>query len=285
MSSFLENAIFDVDLSYFADGGPEFNTTVTMSNNGFETRKINFTDRFNYTINTVNRTNQNNNEYSITALQNFFMAVKGKAYGFRFKDFNFNKTNTATGNIDKDIITSLPNLQIYYKALVDGQATYKKIVKPVDNINFKVYKNNTLIIKDVNYTVDFTKGIITLISAVNLTIINITTGLNCVVTTSTNHGLNTGNVIYLTNLNTGNLLNNKAYTITKLTNTTFRLNNITNAALVTTGNVQKYLQPSDTIRWTGDFHLPVRFDTDKLTYGIDGGLLNITGLSVVELRQ
>lgn len=59
-------------------------------------------------------------------------------------------------------------------------------------------------------------------------------------------------------------------------------------ALDTTTGIVTFVAPfpggGDALTWAGEYDIPVRFDTDWLQIGNDGGLLNWQGVTLVELR-
>jgi len=115
---------FPTDISYGSSGGPEFSTEVVELGSGYEQRNINWAyarARYNvaYGVKTAAQ---------MTALIAFFNARKGRAHGFRFKDWT-DYTATAqdigTGDGTED------DFQLY-KHYTDAQGTYaRKITKPV----------------------------------------------------------------------------------------------------------------------------------------------------------
>lgn len=77
------NVRFPTAISYGAVGGPKFSTTVQTLNSGYEQRNINWADaRREYQFD-VSPARQESWE----ALLAFFHARRGRAYGFRLKDF------------------------------------------------------------------------------------------------------------------------------------------------------------------------------------------------------
>lgn len=82
MQDFIEEC-FPSDISYGMSGGPRYCTEVVTSNSGKEYRNINlFTGRNRYNVAHGVRTKE-----QLDRLVNFFRSVRGKAIGFRFKDW------------------------------------------------------------------------------------------------------------------------------------------------------------------------------------------------------
>lgn len=75
--------LFPEDISYGSSGGPGFNTTVIELANGNEQRNVNWSlDRAQYDVSHGVKTRE-----QMEHLLEFFKARRGKAYGFRFKDW------------------------------------------------------------------------------------------------------------------------------------------------------------------------------------------------------
>lgn len=142
---------FPPKIAYGASGGPEFNTSITTTQGGFEQRNINWQKaRGRWDVSTGIK-----NKTDMDAVQAFFRARFGKAYGFRFKDwsdFQAVGQNIGTGN------GTLTTFQLT-KTYVSGSNTYvREIKKPVTG-TVKIYLNSVL--QGAGYTVDLTTGIVT----------------------------------------------------------------------------------------------------------------------------
>lgn len=75
--------LFPEDISYGSSGGPGFNTTVIELSSGAEQRNINWSElRAKYDCSHGIKTRE-----QMEDLLDFFTARRGKAYGFRFKDW------------------------------------------------------------------------------------------------------------------------------------------------------------------------------------------------------
>lgn len=83
MTSFLETPRFSSRISYGSAGGPGFNTTVFEGHGGVEQRGQNWaTTKGKWNVAQGVRDNSD-----FAAIRALFMAVRGKAIGFRFKDW------------------------------------------------------------------------------------------------------------------------------------------------------------------------------------------------------
>lgn len=75
---------FPTDISYGSSGGPEYATDIVVSQNGYEQRNINWSEaRARYNVAHGVKT-----KAQLDTLIAFFRARKGRAYGFRFKDWS-----------------------------------------------------------------------------------------------------------------------------------------------------------------------------------------------------
>lgn len=83
MSDFHE-ILFPVDISYGSNGGPKWKTAVFTADSGFEARVIDWTNtRAEYDVSMGIQT-----QAQMDALTHFFYCRRGRAFGFRYKDWN-----------------------------------------------------------------------------------------------------------------------------------------------------------------------------------------------------
>lgn len=151
--SFLE-VRFPESISFNSSTILEFNTTIITAKNGKEFRNINWNNnkmKFNI-INGI-KTKAELNE-----ILKFFRNVKGKAYGFRFKDWtDFSATlqQIGIGNGEK---TQFQLIKTY----TTNNTTYtRKITKPVIS-TIKVFLDN---VETNDFSIDLTTGLITFTTA------------------------------------------------------------------------------------------------------------------------
>lgn len=94
MAETILNLTFPEDISYGSTGGPGYNTDVVTVSSGVETRNVNWTQsRHRYNAAFGIRTA----EY-LKQLIDFFHQVKGRAYGFKYKDWNDYSSSTSFTN-------------------------------------------------------------------------------------------------------------------------------------------------------------------------------------------
>jgi len=126
---------FPTDISYGSSGGPEYATDVVATNSGHEQRNANWEQaRARYNVAHGVKT-----KAQLDALIAFFRARKGRAYGFRFKDWtDFQATETlGTG----DGITTIYQLR---KSYLSGGVTETRIIRKPVLGTVQVYKNGAL---------------------------------------------------------------------------------------------------------------------------------------------
>jgi len=146
-----------VDVERGAKGGPGFNTGVSQLASGKEQRNINWAQqRCAYDI-----------SYGIGSQQlyrqilNFFYIRRGRAYGFRFKDwadYTLTEENIGTGN---GVLTAFQITKTYSDA---GGSYVRNIYKPVSG-TIQVYKAGVLQTLTTHYTINHSTGVITFVVA------------------------------------------------------------------------------------------------------------------------
>jgi len=146
---------FPTDISYGSAGGPEYSTDIVISQSGAEQRNVNWSAaRAQYNVAYGVQT-----QTQLDALIAFFRARKGRAYGFRFKDwtdFEATAQSLGTGN------GSQAQFQLQKLYTSGGVNEYRTITKPVIG-TVNIYLNAVL--QTTGYTLDTTTGIVTFTTA------------------------------------------------------------------------------------------------------------------------
>lgn len=142
---------FPPDISYGVTGGPEYSTDVVITGSGFEQRNINWSQaRCKYQA-----AHGVKNENQMKRLLAFFRARRGKAYGFRFKDWlDYNGTGEIIG-VGDGTTTAFQLIKTYTDDA--GYTEVRKIRKPVAD-TVKVYIDT---VRQTALSVNVTTGIIT----------------------------------------------------------------------------------------------------------------------------
>lgn len=146
---------FPTDIAYGSSGGPEYSTDVVIMQSGHEQRNINWAQaRARYNVAHGVKTQE-----QLDALIAFFRARKGKAHGFRFKDWTDHSAvaqSIGTGN------GSTTQFQLV-KAYASGSVTEARTVtKPVSG-TVSIYLNSVLQTSGVS--VNHATGVVTFSSA------------------------------------------------------------------------------------------------------------------------
>lgn len=142
---------FPTDISYGSAGGPEYSTDIVITQGGHEQRNINWSAaRAKYNVAYGVKT-----QSQLNTLIGFFRARKGRADGFRFKDwtdFSATAQNIGTGD------GSTTQFQLV-KTYTSGSVTETRIItKPVSG-SISIYKAGVL--QSSGYSVSTTTGILT----------------------------------------------------------------------------------------------------------------------------
>lgn len=142
---------FPVDISYGSTGGPEYSTDIVMMQSGHEQRNVNWQHaRARYNVAHGVKT-----QGQLEALLAFFRARKGRAYGFRFKDWtDFKAVGQVLGTGDGTKV-SFPLVKRYQNG---GVTETRTITKPVA-ASVEIYLNGVL--QPAGWSVDYTTGQLT----------------------------------------------------------------------------------------------------------------------------
>lgn len=115
---------FPDDIAYGAQGGPEYLTTVVATASGFEQRNVNWAAA----RGKWNVASGLKHQAQLDTLIGFFRARKGRAYGFRFKDWTDYKATGQTLGVGDGMNKSFQLV----KAYVSGAGNeVRTITKPV----------------------------------------------------------------------------------------------------------------------------------------------------------
>ncbi len=146
---------FPTDISYGSAGGPEYATDVVASSSGFEQRNVNWSEaRARYNVAHGVKT-----KAQLDALIAFFRARKGRAYGFRFKDWtDYQASGEALGTGD-GVRTQFQLVKHY----VSGSVTETRTIKKPVSGSVMVYKNAVL--QSGGVSVDAVTGLVTFTAA------------------------------------------------------------------------------------------------------------------------
>lgn len=266
---------FPTDISNGSRGGPAWDTTI-VSFRGGEARNSNREDaqhRYDAAYGVKTRA-------QMASLVAFFNQARGRHHGFRFKDWSDYQASAEALVPDGG-----PTVQLI-KSYGDqsGYTWAREITKPVAGLTLT--RNGSDLTLTTDYTLDTTTGVVTLVALASANITAITQGANAQVTAAA-HGYSNGDVIYLSGIGGMTELNGQKVTIANVTTNTFRIGIDTSAytAYTSGGTAKRYVQPTDTLTWTGEFDVPCRFDTDELDIVLENYAVGSTSVPIVEDRN
>lgn len=292
--SFIETPRFPDFIAMGAVGGPGYKTDVVEVDSGDEQRNARWDQaRARYIVELPMV------DADRATLLAFFRSMKGRAYGFRLKDwadYQIDLTNgvlgtTGSGGSGGAAPNGMPTYQLY-KYYVQGLLNeYRIIQKPVSG-QVAVYRNavaQTLGASAGNYAVDSTTGIVTFVADASANVSAVTISATPVITLAgALTGLVIGGKLYLTGLGgtVGNVLNGLAHSITNVSGAQYTISTSTAGLAYTAGGTgRKYPQPTETLAWVGLFDVPVRFDTDELQLTIETQhLYRAQQIPLIEIR-
>jgi uncharacterized protein (TIGR02217 family) len=122
--AFNETAVFPRNIAFGAQVGPEYQTTVVIVNSGYENRNADWQNarlKFEVGMRPMRKVDTD-------ALIAFFRSVKGRAYGFRFRDWSDYQATSATGVV---VPVVGGGYRLAKKYTAGGMTEYRPISKPV----------------------------------------------------------------------------------------------------------------------------------------------------------
>lgn len=251
--SFIE-ARLPTCIGFGAVMGPQFQTDVVIVNSGNESRNIDWEHaRLKCNVGYRNRGQADTDE-----LIAFFRSVKGRAHGFRMRDWS---DWQVTQDRSALIPLSISTYQLAKSYITGSLSEVRPIRKPVAG-TVQLYKNGLA----VPGSLDTTTGIVAFTPVASFNISGITKAAAGVITTAVAHGLASSQSVLLAGIGGMTQLNNVTTTATVISPTSFSIPiNTTNYGTYTSGGVvRRYFAPADVLAWSGEFDVPVRFDTDVL---------------------
>lgn len=146
---------FPDDIAYGASGGPEFATTIVTMASGFEQRNINWQaarGRWDVASGLKNQT-------QLDTLLSFFRGRKGRAHGFRFKDWSDYR---ATGQLIGTGDGANKTFQLV-KNYASGAGSESRIIKKPVSGTTKIYLNGVQLTS--GWSISSSTGIVTINTA------------------------------------------------------------------------------------------------------------------------
>lgn len=256
--SFLEIQ-FPTDISYGSSFGPGWQTNVIRIRSGHEQRNQRWANPL-YRGDVAYGVKTRSQMLDLIA---FFQEVRGRAHGFRFKDWQDYAVTDEVLNQDGS-----PTVQLIKKYGTGSNDYTRDITKPVSgSVTLTRGGPDPGDRSDYStFTLDTTTGIVTLTADSTADISNIAQDASGTVT-ATGHGFATGDEIHVAGVNGMTQVNDNVYTITVVDVDTFTLGTDTSGftAYTSGGTASLFVQSSELLTWSGEFDVPVRFDTDEIS--------------------
>lgn len=200
------------------------------------------------------------------ALQDFWHARRGGTHAFRFIDFTDYRVT------DEPLtVTGAPTVQLIRTYLSGPRSWVRPIYAPAGPS-----PTNTVTLKKnggafVAYTLGITTGLVTLTAVNSKSITAISQAASAVVTVGAAHGFATNDLVYFSGVVGMTQINGLVGTVTATAANTITVNIASTgfSAYVSGGTAAKYMTTTDTFTWSGDFHVPVRFDVTWPEFGAE----------------
>lgn len=152
--------LFPPAISYGSAGGPKFKTTIFTADSGYEQRNIDWSStRAEYDVSHGIKSQPQMDE--LTA---FFYARRGRAYGFRFKDFNDFRIKQQVIGVGDGVKTKFQIIKSYTDTNPETGETHvfnRKLFKIAWGTVAGVTMGAAVQVQGVDYTVDYNTGVIT----------------------------------------------------------------------------------------------------------------------------
>lgn len=286
--AFLETPRFPEAIRFDVVGGAEFSTNIIVVNSGFESRNQNWTNG----KGAWKLSHGPHNQADTDVLIAFFRAVGGRAHGFRFRDWTDYQVGFANGRfLPLSVTNGVPSYQLVRRYQQGSLIEDRKIIKPLAN-TLTLQRNGKLVPQGTaagNWNLDPTTGVVSFVADATAAVGTITLGTQTVVNLLTPLPLVAGQWLTLSGV-TGvdaPLLGAQAHQIVAVAGNSYTLATDTSGKSLAWGAVSAaaYPQPADTLVWSGEFDVPVRFDTDKMELQIVApGLYQWMSIGIVEIR-
>ena len=147
---------FPTDIAYGSAGGPEYSTDIVITQSGYEQRNSNWSQaRARYNVAHGVKT-----QVQLDTLIAFFRARKGRADGFRFKDWTDHKVagqTIGTGNASNKVFQLV-------KTYGSGGILETRMIKKPISSSVKIYLSGVLQNGD-SYSLNNTTGVVTFATA------------------------------------------------------------------------------------------------------------------------
>jgi len=152
------NARLPDDVERGAQGGPGFKTTVVTLKSGSEKRNQDWSQSrgsWDLSYGMQSKTD-------FMAVLRFFYARKGRAFGFRFKDWSDFEADRQTFATTDGSDTTYQLINTYTDG--NGYSYVRTVTKPVSG-TISIWRNGSLLTETTHYSINYNTGVVTLVSA------------------------------------------------------------------------------------------------------------------------
>jgi uncharacterized protein (TIGR02217 family) len=276
---------FPTDLAYGSRGGPGYSTDISETKSGYETAILEWSKaRHRYSAAYGPRT-----QAQLEVVRAFFHIVRGKGYGFRFKDWDDYKscsiaatpaaTDQTLGTGDGVIVA----FQLYKTYSYGAESYSRAITRPVSGTTLVSIQDVT----DPRWTVSTVTGIVTFSADITKTINAITQAAQAQITFTASHGLSVGHTFHVASVSGMTQINGQRVTVTAVdssTQVTVNVNSTGYSAYTSGGTIHTIPQTGEEVKAGYEFDVPVRFDTDVMDISIDDWLIGAVDVPLVQVR-
>jgi uncharacterized protein (TIGR02217 family) len=302
--AFLESPRFSDRLARGITGGPEFATEIIAVRSGFESRNKAWSQaRLRWDAASAIRKLSDFRE-----IEDHFYAVGGRHTGFRMRDHADYQVTTSNGRLiglhgTVEAGTSgfgygVPVYQLQ-KRYTRGTLVYDRAIRKPVSGQVAVRRGGSAVTVGSGagqISIDTTTGLITFVADATRTVTGVTVGTTTQITVSGSAlpTVGVGGRLYLTGLAGADaaLLNDLSHAVTGLSGTVYTISTNTAGRVISPGSgvAAAYPQPSEALDWSGQFDVPVRFDTDHLQRTLVGRdpsgelLVQAASIPIVEIR-
>lgn len=157
------DVLFPPEISYGSAGGPKFKTTIFTADSGYEQRNIDWSStRAEYDVSHGIKT-----QVQMDELTAFFYGRRGRAFGFRFKDFNDYRIKQQLIGIGDGVKTQFQIVKTYVDSneITNEVHTFtRKLFKIAWGTVAGVTMGAAVQVQGTHYTVDYNTGVVTFVT-------------------------------------------------------------------------------------------------------------------------
>jgi uncharacterized protein (TIGR02217 family) len=279
-------------IAYGAQFGPLFKTDLVVVNSGHESRNR----VWQYARISADVSQNVKTPEDFAVVQAFFNLAAGRANAFRVKDWTDYRVDASAGRLGTGVGDGGPGYQLVKRYTTAGQHYDRPITRPLSG-QVAVTRNGSPVsfgASPGNIAVNLSTGIVTFVPDASAAVTGFTLGATTSVNLLTNPGtLIAGQRLWLEGFSgaSAGLLNNRSHVINSVAGAGFVLaTNTAGATITNPGGVsatgRKFAQSTDTLAWSGQFDVPMRFDTDQLVGQIIApNLYSWSSIPLVEVRD